>query len=177
MDLITGLPRSQGYDSILTIVDHGCSQVAIFLPCQQTIIGPQIAQLYYKHLYPWFGLPRCLISNRDPCFISHFGQALAKELGIMWNLSIAYHPQTDGLTEWKNQWVKQFLCLISTNQDNWSTMLPLTMLVHNNAQNATTNLVPNQLLSGLELVITPDLAMGTENLTVELRIDQPRQRR
>ncbi len=56
-------------------------------------------------------------------------------------------------------------------------MLPLTMLVHNNAQNATTNLVPNQLLSGLELVITPDLAMGTENLTVELRIDQPRQRR
>ena len=24
MDLITGLPKSQGYDSILTIVDHGC---------------------------------------------------------------------------------------------------------------------------------------------------------
>jgi hypothetical protein len=25
MDLITGLPLSQGYDAILTIVDHGCS--------------------------------------------------------------------------------------------------------------------------------------------------------
>jgi len=24
MDLITGLPKSQGYDSILTIVNHGC---------------------------------------------------------------------------------------------------------------------------------------------------------
>ena len=63
MDLITDLPKSQGYDSILTIVNHGCSRVALFLPCQKTIIGPQIAQLYYKHLYPWFGLPQQLISD------------------------------------------------------------------------------------------------------------------
>ncbi len=50
MDLITGLPKSRGYDSILTIVNHGCSRVAVFLPCEKTITGPQIAQLYYKHL-------------------------------------------------------------------------------------------------------------------------------
>ena len=25
MDLITGLPKSRGFDSVLTIVDHGCS--------------------------------------------------------------------------------------------------------------------------------------------------------
>ena len=73
MDLIMGLPKSRGHDSILTIVDHGCSQAAIFLPCQKMITGPQIAQLYYQHLYPWFGLPKHLISDRDPCFTSHFG--------------------------------------------------------------------------------------------------------
>jgi hypothetical protein len=50
----------------LTIVDHGCSQGAIFLPCSTTITGPQIAQLYYKHIYPWFGLPNKVISDRDP---------------------------------------------------------------------------------------------------------------
>jgi hypothetical protein len=78
MDLITGLPKSQGYDAILTIVDHGCSWGAIFLPCNATITGPQIAQLYYKYIYPWFGLPNKVISDRDPCFTSHFGCALAK---------------------------------------------------------------------------------------------------
>jgi len=57
MDLIMGLPKSWGYNSILTIVDHGCSCAAVFLPCLKTITGPQIAQLYYKHLYLWFGLP------------------------------------------------------------------------------------------------------------------------
>jgi hypothetical protein len=115
MDLITGLPLSQGYDTILTIVDHVCSRGAIFLPCNTTITGPQIAQLYYKHVYPWFGLPAKVISNRDPCFMSHFGCTLAKELGIMWNMSMAYHPQTDGLTERKNQWLEQYLQLVAAN--------------------------------------------------------------
>jgi Integrase zinc binding domain len=51
MDLITGLPKSEGYDTILTIVDHGCSQAAIFLPCSTTITGAGIAQLYLEHLF------------------------------------------------------------------------------------------------------------------------------
>jgi len=35
-------------------------------------------------------------------------------------------------------------------------MLPLATLVHNNTQNVNTNLVPNQLLNGLEPTITPN---------------------
>ncbi len=99
MDLITGLPKSRGYNAILTIVNHGCSRGAIFLPCNTTITGPQIVQLYYKHIYPWFGLPTKVISDRDPRFMSHFGWSLAKKLGIRWNLSTAFHPQMDGLTK------------------------------------------------------------------------------
>ncbi len=177
IDLITGLPKSWGYNSILTIIDYRCLWAAMFLPCQNTIMGPQIVQLYYKHLYPWFGLPKHPISNQDPHFMLHFGWVLAKELGITWNLSTAYHLQTNRLTEWKNQWVEQFLCLILTNQNDWSTMLPLTTLVHNNTQNITTNLIPNHPLNGLEPVITPDQAMGTDNLTAEPRVDQLRQQR
>jgi hypothetical protein len=51
MDLITGLPKSDAHDAILTIVDHGCSQVAIFLPCSTNITGAGIAQLYMEHLF------------------------------------------------------------------------------------------------------------------------------
>jgi len=63
MDLITGLLNSKGYDAILTIIDHGCSRGAIFLPCTTTITGPQIAKLYLNHLYWWFGLPKWIISD------------------------------------------------------------------------------------------------------------------
>jgi hypothetical protein len=99
MDLITGLPKSDGYDAILTIVDHGCSRGAIFLPCSTTITSAGIAKLYLENVFQWFGLPRKIISDRDPRFTSHFGKTITQALGITQNLSMAFHPQTDGLSE------------------------------------------------------------------------------
>ena len=51
MDLITRLPKSQGHDAILTIVDQGCSRAAIFLPCHTAITGEEVAQLYTENIY------------------------------------------------------------------------------------------------------------------------------
>jgi hypothetical protein len=51
MDLITGLPPRGENNAILTIVDHGCSRAAVFLPCSDTITGPGIAQLYLDNVY------------------------------------------------------------------------------------------------------------------------------
>jgi hypothetical protein len=99
MDLITGLPPYKGANAILTIVDHGCSRAALFLPCNTSITGPGIAQLYLDNVYRWFGLPRKMISDRDPRFTSHFSRALSKALGVQQNISTAFHPQTDGLTK------------------------------------------------------------------------------
>ena len=99
MDLITGLPNRQGFNAILTIVDHGCSRAVIFLPCTTNISGPGIAQLYLNYVYQWFGLPTKIISDQDLRFTSHFGKAIMKKLGIQQNLSTAFHPQTDRLSE------------------------------------------------------------------------------
>ena len=68
MDLITDLPTSQGYDSILTIVDYGCSKAAIFLPCQKTIDAKGVVTLYVERIFLFYGIPRRVISDRDPRF-------------------------------------------------------------------------------------------------------------
>ena len=65
MDLITDLPLSNGYDAILTIVDQGCSKAAKFIPCKKTIDGLDVATLYFRHLFPFFGIPKRIISDRD----------------------------------------------------------------------------------------------------------------
>jgi hypothetical protein len=109
MDLITDLPTSEGYDSILTIVDQGCSKAAKFLPCRKTIDGPGVARLYLMHLVPLFGLPKRIISDRDPRFASQFATTLCRALGIQQNLSTAFHPRTDGQTERMNAWLEQYL--------------------------------------------------------------------
>src|SRR5580693_679447 len=167
MDLIMGLPKSDGHDIILTIVDHGCSRGAIFLPCSTMITDAGIAKLYLENVFRWFGLPRKIISDRDPRFTSHFGKAITQALGITQNLSTAFHPQTDGLSERKNQWVEQYLRLICTNQDDWARWLPVATAVHNNAQNVTTGFSPNTLLLGWEPPLSPDQTTPTSNQKAE----------
>ena len=102
MDLITGLPQVGKHNAILTIVDHRCSHAAIFLPVSDTITGAGIAQLHMDYIYRWFGLPTKVISDRDPRFTLHFGKELIRTLAIGQNLSTAFHPQTDRLSERKN---------------------------------------------------------------------------
>jgi hypothetical protein len=55
-----------------------------------------------------------IISDQDHWFTSHFGWAFVARLGMEVNLSTAFHPQTDGLSECKNQWIEQYLRLMSS---------------------------------------------------------------
>jgi hypothetical protein len=92
MDLVTGLPPIKDKNAILTIMDQGCSHVAIFLPCSMNIMGPGIAQLYHDHVFRWFRLPTKIISDHDLRFTSHFSKAFMKQLGVEQNISMAFHP-------------------------------------------------------------------------------------
>jgi integrase-like protein len=168
MDLITGLPKVHDKDAILTIVDHGCSRAAIFLPCATTITSPGIATLYLKNVYPWFGLPKKIITDKDPQFTLHFSRVLTTHIGAQQNTSTAFYPQTDGLSEWKNQWVKQYLCTVtSASPEDWTSWLSITSAIHNNRQNDTTGLLPNQILWGHEAMLVPNNNFPIQNQMAE----------
>jgi hypothetical protein len=109
MDFITKLPKSGKYDMILMITDHDCTKAAIFIPCQETITAEGVAMLYLCHVYPQFGIPKKVITDRDTHFTSKFAKGLNKVLGIQSNMSTAYHPQTDGQSERTNQGLEIFI--------------------------------------------------------------------
>jgi len=97
MDFITDLPPSDGYDSIMAVVDQGSSKEA--MPCNKTIDATGTATLLLDSLYRRYGLPDKAISNRGPQFASHVFRELGRLLGINLVMSTAHHPQTDGATE------------------------------------------------------------------------------
>src|SRR6267154_971727 len=178
MDLITQLPKSEGSDAILTIVDQGCTRAAMFLPCSTTITGEEVARLYLENVYCWFGLPTRVISDRDPHFTSHFAKALCAKLQIKQNISTAFHPQTDSLSERKNQWIEQYLQLVArAQQDDWKPRLPLATAVHNNYVNSTTNVAPAKALLGYLPTLDPLAPLTTRNERVEERTVQARESR
>ena len=94
MDLITDLPLSDGFNSILVMVDCGLTKGVILLPCNKTIMADQVANLLLENLYKQFGLPDKIISDQGPQFAAHAFRELLKLLNITSKLSMTYHPQS-----------------------------------------------------------------------------------
>jgi hypothetical protein len=90
---------------------------------------------------------------------------------------MAFHPQTDRLSEWTNQWVEQYLCLITVNQNKWSKWLPMVTIVHNNSRSSTTGFAPNKLLIGWEPPLSMEQCSELKNLTAEEYLSSIRRNR
>jgi len=72
MDFIMGLPVSeQGNDRILIVVDHATKMVHL-VPVKQTLTAADTARLYWDHVGKLHGIPRSIVSDRDPRFVSKF---------------------------------------------------------------------------------------------------------
>jgi hypothetical protein len=149
LDFIVKLPESNSFDSILTITDHDCSKAAIFIPCNETIDAIGTAWAYATHVFPHYGLPKKVISDRDLQFASNVIRELCAILGIKQNISSAYHPQTDGQSERTNQSLEQYLRLYcGTQQNQWADWLPIAQYTRNAWPNATTKKTPFELIMG-----------------------------
>jgi hypothetical protein len=125
-DLIMDLPKQGGFNSILTIIDHNCSKAALFFPCSKEVDATEVAVIYAQQVFPHYGIPKKIISDRDPRFTANFACTVCAQLNIKQNISMAYHPQTDGQSEWANAQVEQYLCIYgNAEQDDWVNLLPL----------------------------------------------------
>jgi Integrase zinc binding domain len=148
-DLITDLPKNGDCDSVLTIVDHDCTKVALFFPCNKSVDAIGVAMIYAQQVFPHYGIPRKIISDRDPCFTANFVRAVCAQLNIKQNISTAYHLQTDGQSEWANAQLEQYLRIYgNAEQDDWVTLLPMAQYVHNLWINTSTGYTPFDLLIG-----------------------------
>ncbi len=84
---------------------------------------------------------------------------------------MAFHPQTDGLSKQKKQWVEQYLQLVTSNNPRgWTHWLALATVVHNNCINTTTGLSPNQILFRYNPTLNSDKVLQTHNTLVESHV-------
>ena len=158
VDLITGLPDSHGFDSVMVMVDHGLMKGVIYCPCTKNINTAGVAKLFFTHVFPWFGLHSKVISDRGPQFASAFARELACLLQYDVALSTTYHPQTDRETEWVNQELETYLRLFTSNKPKeWSTLLPMAEFTHNSATHSIFQKTPFSLMMGYELWAYPPL--------------------
>jgi transposase InsO family protein len=109
MDFIVGLPKTtKGFDSIWVIIDW-LTKIAHFLPVKTDHPVAVYAQLYIARIFSLYGVPKTIVSDHGPQFVSKFWEELHKSLGTKLIHSSAYHPQTSGQTERVNQILEDML--------------------------------------------------------------------
>ena len=72
-------------------------------------MAEQLAELYARHIFGLYGLPKTIISDQGSQFIAKFWRALCKASKIEALLSTPYHSETDGQTEKVNPILEQYL--------------------------------------------------------------------
>ncbi|TQE12665.1 hypothetical protein C1H46_001685 [Malus baccata] len=150
MDFIEGLPPSNGYTVILVVVDR-LSKYAHFVPLKHPYSAASIADTFIKEIFRLHGLPKSIVSDRDPIFISNFWQEFFKLQGSKLCLSSAYHPQTDGQTEVLNRTLEHYLrCFSSDKPSKWVSLIPWAEWWYNSSFQSAIKMSPYQAVYGVE---------------------------
>ncbi|MBW0479881.1 hypothetical protein O181_019596 [Austropuccinia psidii MF-1] len=111
------------------------------------------ALLFWNNIISTCGVPRIIISDRDPKFKSESWTSLYEILGTKIALSTAYHPQKDGLAETMIQTMEDILrmfCAYGMEYKDhegythyWVTLLPVVKLAYDTSQHSTTGKSPS----------------------------------
>ncbi|KAL0395244.1 UNVERIFIED_CONTAM: Transposon Ty3-G Gag-Pol polyprotein [Sesamum latifolium] len=168
MDFIEGLPKSQGKDCIMVVVDH-LTKYVHFLSLTHPFSAEAVARIFMGQVYKLHGLPINIISDRDRIFTGIFWKELFRLLGTTLSLSTAYHPQTDGQTERVNQCVENYLkCMCHLRPKQWNKWLSLAEYWYNTNFHSGLKLTPFQALYGyLSGPLTVDPYIPTSQPDVE----------
>ena len=102
MDFVTGLPKSEGFNAIEIVADR-LGKLRHLIPFNNPVVAKATAQLYLRHVWKHYGLPRRIVSNRGtqyygvtPATITSCGILCAStearadiQVDVVW---ILYHP-------------------------------------------------------------------------------------
>lgn len=148
LDFIEGLPKVQGKEVILVVVDR-LSKYGHFMSLQHPYTAQSVAQTFLDNVFKLHGMPATITSDRDPIFLSMFWQELFTLQGVQLQRSTAYHPQTDRQTEVVNRTLETYLrYFCSDSPTDWPHYLPLAEWWYNTTYHCSIRCSPYEVLYG-----------------------------
>ena len=146
-------------------------------PVKVTINAPRLAEIILHMVVRYHELPNLIVSDRGSLFASKFWSLLCYFTSIKRRLSIAFHPQINGQTEWQNSTMEAYLwAFVNFEQNDWARLLAMAKYAYNNAKNASIGYTSFELncnyhprMSYKEEVDPRSKSMLADELSVELR--------
>ena len=125
-------------------------QNGLFIACTKTTTAAQTTELYFQHVWTYFGLPNSIISDKDSRFISTFWKTIWALLGCQLKLSTTFHHQTDGQTEVVNKVLVHALYIHFGRSKQWDNYLHILQHSYNKATHSSMGFSPFEVNLGFQ---------------------------
>ena len=172
----TGTTQSQGPWDTLSIdiveplpPDHRHEFLIVFVDCflKYTILIPSsnhtantVSEALMRHVIPYFGTPRRLLSDRGREFISTIWTKLLRSLGMQQVLTSPYHPKGNAINERSHRTLNNMLrarLLQGPSSKAWVDKVPGIMLTLNAMPHEPHGFSASMIATGREPTLPPDL--------------------
>ena len=148
------LDYAKDHGNILAIVDAGSGWIEAFPEGNRT---SETVKNYLSQIFARFGIPKTLVSDNSPEFVSGDLKQWCESLGIKKRESPVYHSRANGLAERAVQTVKRALQAWSPNLNvSFGSFLQRALMTHRNTSK-TRRKTPVELLLG-RIVRLPAIA-------------------
>nr|GFA03123.1 putative reverse transcriptase domain-containing protein [Tanacetum cinerariifolium] len=109
----------------------------------------KLARFYLKEVVTRHEIPVSIICDCDPRFTLNFWKSFQKAMGTRLDMSMEYHPRTDGQSKRTIQTLEDMLraCVIEFGS-GWERLLPLIKFSYNNSYHASIKAAPFEALYG-----------------------------
>jgi transposase InsO family protein len=116
---------------------------------RENFTAKDVADAFLRNIYPRYGLPDSIVSDRDPRFTSNFWTAFHRAVGIELIMATAFHQNTNGQGERAIKTISQMLRIYTQKtQGSWYSHLWRVEHAFNHTPLATINLSPFKIQFG-----------------------------
>ena len=158
IDIVGPLPPDRHHEFLIVFVD--CfSKYTILVPSSNHTAST-VTEALMRHVIPYFGTPRRLLSNRGREFISSIWTKLLRSLGIQQVLTSPYHPEGNAINERSHRKLNNMLCarlLEGPSTKAWVDKVPEIMLTLNAMPHEPHGFSVSIVATGREPPLPPNL--------------------
>ena len=158
VDIVGPLPADRRHEFIIVFVD--CySRFTILVPTSNHT-ADTVSDALLRHVVPYFGTPRRLLSDRGREFVGEVWGKLTGSLGIQRVLTSPYHPEGNSINERSHRTMNNMLrgrLLKDLPSRKWVVEIPGIMLALNAMVHEPHGFSASMIATGREPSLPPDL--------------------
>ena len=158
IDIVGPLPPDHCHEFLIVIVD--CYfKYTILIPSSNHTANT-VSEDLMRHVIPYFGTPRRLLSDRGREFISATWTKLLRSLGIQQVLASSYHPEGNAINERSHRTLNNMLrarLLEGPSAKAWLDKVPGIMLTLNTMPHEPHGFSASMIATSHEPTLPPDL--------------------